>query len=86
MESIVCKIDQHGRLMIPAEWRQRYGIQGGSEVILRVEEDGRLRLETRKQRVSAAQALVRRYIRPGRSLVDELIRERRAEARRERRR
>jgi hypothetical protein len=43
-------------------------------------EDGELRVRSLKAAVAQAQALVRRYVPPGESLVDELIRDRGAEA------
>jgi hypothetical protein len=42
--------------------------------------DGELRITTLKRRVERAQRRVRRYIKPGRSLADELIAERRETA------
>lgn len=82
---MTCKVDRHGRLMVPASWRRKNGIRGEDEVILRETEDGALRLETRVQAVQRAQALVRRYVKaqPGETVVDEFLAERRAEAERE---
>ncbi len=45
--------------------------------------DGELRVRSLKAAVERAQALVRRYVPAGDSLVDELIRDRRSEAGRE---
>jgi hypothetical protein len=42
--------------------------------------EGEARLTTRREQLRRAQALVRRYVPAGVSLVDELITERRAEA------
>jgi len=42
-----------------------------------------LRITTTKRRIERAQRLVRKYIKPGRSLVNELIAERRREAQNE---
>jgi hypothetical protein len=49
-----------------------------------VTESGALALETREQGILRAQQLVRKYLPAGVSLVDELIHDRREEARRER--
>jgi hypothetical protein len=51
-------------------------------VILRLEED-ELRITTMERRIRAAQRRARRYVKPGVSLVDELIAERREAAKRE---
>jgi antitoxin PrlF len=58
------------------------GINIGDEVVLRIEDD-ELRITTLKRRIQQAQRLVRKHVKPGRSLVDELIAERRAAARNE---
>ena len=48
-----------------------------------VVEDGEIRLRTARQAARKAQELVRRYSRPGESLADGLVAERREEAARE---
>ena len=70
--------------MLPASWRRKYGVEASSELVVRERKDGSLRVETRDQGIRRAQALVRRYIPAGVSLVDELLEDRRREARRER--
>ena len=54
------------------------GIRAGDEVVMRIE-DHELRISSLEQHIARAQRLVRRYVRPGDSLVDELIAERRGE-------
>jgi len=76
------KVNENGRVVIPVAFRRAVGINAGDEVILRVEDD-ELRITTLKKRLERAQRLVRKYIKPGISLSDELIAERRREARRE---
>jgi F0F1-type ATP synthase membrane subunit b/b' len=51
-----------------------------------LEEDGRLILQTREQAIREAQQIVRGSVRRRRSLVDDLLRERRAEVAREKKR
>ena len=80
--SIRTKVAAGGRVVIPAEYRQALGLRVGDEVILRVE-DNELRLITLDQAIARAQALVRQHVPEGRSLVDELLAERRSEAERE---
>ncbi len=76
------RINENGRVVIPAAFRKELGIKPGDEVILRLD-DGELRITTMKQRIERAQRRARQYVKPGVSLVDELIAERREEARRE---
>jgi AbrB family looped-hinge helix DNA binding protein len=78
MTQVKTKIDEGGRIVIPAEYRQALGLQVGDEVILRLE--GReLRIFTLNQAIKRAQELVSRSIPQERSLTDELIAERRRE-------
>jgi len=76
------RLNENGRVVIPAAFRKALGIKPGDEVILRVD-DGELRITTMKQRMERAQRRARQYVKPGVSLVDELIAERREEAKRE---
>ena len=76
------RINQNGRLVIPASFRKALGIKPGDEVILQLEED-ELRITTMKHRIERAQRRARQYVKPGVSLVDELIAERREAAKRE---
>jgi len=76
------RINENGRVVIPAAFRKELGIKSGDEVILRLD-DGELRITTMKQRIERAQRHARQYVKPGVSLVDELIAERREEAKRE---
>lgn len=71
-----------GRVVIPAAYRKAMGIRPGDELIVAMEE-GELRILTLKQAVARARAMVRRYVPRGQSLVKELLRERREEAKRE---
>ena len=78
MNEITAHIDVSGRLVIPAAIRRNLGLMPGASVTLRVA-GGELRVVARSEAVKAAQARVRRYVKPGRSLAGELIAERRAE-------
>ena len=59
-------------------WRRALGIDVGDEIVMRLEGDD-LSTFTRRKAIQDAQALIRRYVPAGRSLVDELIEERRRE-------
>jgi AbrB family looped-hinge helix DNA binding protein len=74
------RVNENGRVVIPAPFRKALGINIGDEVVLRIEDD-ELRITTLKRRIQRAQRLVRKHVKPGQSLVDELIAERRAAAR-----
>ena len=71
-----------GSLVVPAAFRAALGLQAGDPVLLRLE-DGAMRLIGQRQAIKRAQELARRYVPAGRSLVDELIAERHAQAERE---
>ena len=76
------RINENGRVVIPAAFRKALGINAGDEVVLRMEDD-ELRITTLKCRIERAQRLVRKHVKPGASLVDELIADRREEAKNE---
>ncbi|MDO8578581.1 MAG: AbrB/MazE/SpoVT family DNA-binding domain-containing protein [Dehalococcoidales bacterium] len=72
-------IREGGRLVIPAKYRKALGIKSGDEVFLTLE-NGEIRVVSTREAVARAQTLLRRYIPKGRSLSEELIKERREEA------
>jgi AbrB family looped-hinge helix DNA binding protein len=78
------KLDPQGRVVIPADIRNELGLEPGKWVGFLVEE-GVVQLMTVSQGVRRAQAIAARYVKrkPGQSIVDEFIAERRAEATRE---
>ena len=76
------RVNENGRVVIPASFRKALGINVGDEIVLRIEDD-ELRITTLRHRVERAQRLVRKHVKPGTSLVDELIAERREAARNE---
>lgn len=76
------KVSEGGRVVIPAELREKYHIEVGDSVVWRDDGDG-LRLFSRRNGIRRAQQVLAKYRRPGESAVDELIRERRDEAARE---
>lgn len=72
-------IREGGRLVIPAAYRKALGIKPGDEVLMTLE-DGEIRVVSTRQAIARAQTLLRHYIPKGRSLSEELIKERREEA------
>ncbi|MCK6507905.1 AbrB/MazE/SpoVT family DNA-binding domain-containing protein [Myxococcota bacterium] len=79
MTEVAVKLGTGGRLVIPGDFREAMGLAPGDTVLLVLEPDG-LRVLTAEQAVARAQALVRRYLAPGRDLALELIQQRREEA------
>ncbi len=71
-----------GRVVLPAELRKEFGIEDGAEVIFSRTAHG-IEIKTLDEVVKQAQELCARYVKPGVSLVDELLRERREEAERD---
>lgn len=82
MQEYGVRMGDNGRIVIPASYRKALGLSPGDEIVLRLA-DGEVRLMSRATAVKRAQELVRRYSPEGRSVVDELIAERRAEAARD---
>ena len=76
------RLNENGRIVIPAAMRAALGLQSGDEVTLIVD-DGELRLTTPARRIERAQRLVRKHVPKGVSLSAELIADRRREAARE---
>jgi bifunctional DNA-binding transcriptional regulator/antitoxin component of YhaV-PrlF toxin-antitoxin module len=72
------EVKEAGRVLLPAAVRVALGVNEG-QVLQGVVKDGELRLMTRDTAIDRAQAMVRRHVPPGVSLVDQLIAERRAE-------
>jgi AbrB family looped-hinge helix DNA binding protein len=73
------RVTQGGRIVIPADMRRRLGIEIGEEVNIALDGES-VRVLTQKESIKQAQALVRKFVPDGISLVDELIADRRREA------
>ena len=73
------KINEEGRLIIPAPYRKQYGLGTGQEVMLRATDEGLL-IATFDQALQRFQADVAALVGPNVSLADELIADRRQEA------
>ena len=79
---IPLRVGAQGRLVIPAELRRELGLEPGATLMAHVEAD-RLVLERPQQILERLRAELRGAAPVGVSVVDELIAERREEARRE---
>jgi len=83
MEQFTLAVDGSGRILLPAKVRKQLKLKKGSALIARVNEE-QLVLQTRSQVLREVQEVFSRY-RPkgGKLLSDELIADRRREARHE---
>jgi AbrB family looped-hinge helix DNA binding protein len=84
MDSFTVTVDGSGRILLPAKVRKQLKLTQGSKLSARITEQ-QLVLKTRDQALREAQAYFSKF-RPknGKLLSDELIEDRRREARRER--
>jgi AbrB family looped-hinge helix DNA binding protein len=80
---VKARLNEQGRVVIPAECREAAGLKPGDDVLIEVVGDGELRLRKRQQVIRRAQSLVARYVPKDRDLVSELIEDRRKDAARE---
>jgi AbrB family looped-hinge helix DNA binding protein len=82
VEETRTRVNENGRVVIPASFRKALGIEVGDEVVLRIEDD-ELRITTQQRRIQRAQRRARKYVKGGTSLVSELLAERREAAQNE---
>ena len=76
------RLNDNGRIVIPAGIRQKLGLKPGDTLLLSVEE-GVLKIESQQARIRRVQESMRQFIPSRRVLSDELIAGRREEAQRE---
>jgi len=76
------RLSENGRIVIPAEIRQKLELSPGDTVLLSVE-GYVLKIEPQRARIRRVQESMRQFLPPDRVLSDELIADRREEARRE---
>jgi AbrB family looped-hinge helix DNA binding protein len=81
-QNVRSKLNDNGRIVIPAEIRSKMGIKPGDTLFLTLEGDV-LKVESQMARIRRIQESMRALIPGDRLLSDELIAERREEARRE---
>ena len=80
-ETYSVSLGEHGEVALPEELRHELGIEPGDVLVVRIK-DGEMRIVSARELVRRARGMFA-HLAPGRSLVDELIAERREEARRE---
>lgn len=81
MEFYSARVEESGRILIPARLRKKLGLGPGATVVIE-EDGGSLRLQTRENALRAVQQFFAQFD-DGKSWSRELIAERRSEARRE---
>jgi AbrB family looped-hinge helix DNA binding protein len=74
-------MSKEGRVLIPAEVRKELGLAENEPLTIYVR-DGEVRIVSRIQAVRQMQQRMAKYKKPGESVVDELLEERREEAKR----
>ena len=83
MSTISVRVEKSGRILIPVLVRRRLHIkEGASDLLLNVDETP-IGITTRAQALARVQKRASAYIAPGRVFSEELIEEKREEARRE---
>ena len=75
-------LGDRGRLVLPSKLRQRLDLHPGDRLVITVDDEGGFRVISAREVARRGWGLYR-DLAPGRSLADELIAERREEARRE---
>jgi hypothetical protein len=78
------RVDSDGSLLLPSSFVAAAGLAAGTELTARVLDDGHVELISPEAGLKRARAILRKYVPPGVSLVDEVIAERRREVARER--
>ncbi len=81
-EQAISRLNANGRIVIPALIREKMGIKPGDAVFMMLE-DGVLRIESHMSKIRRIQEEFKPFAKPGVLASDELIAERREEARRE---
>ena len=81
-DNVHTHISNGGRIVIPAEYRKKLGLEEGEAVTVSMDEFG-IRISTPRLALRRLQALAAKRIPKGRLVSEELIAERRAEAKRE---
>ena len=76
------QLGDRGRLVLPSAVRRRLGLEMGDRLVLTVESDGVLRLASLKRQIAETRGMYA-HVAQGERLADELIEDRREEARRE---
>src|SRR5688500_4581829 len=80
--SVKTKMTEGGRIVIPVKMRRALGLKAGTTVTVTLK-NGSHEITTRDEALRRIDELMKPHLTPGRSVVDELIAERRQEAKNE---
>jgi AbrB family looped-hinge helix DNA binding protein len=81
--SYTAQIGARGRVVLPAELRERHGWKEGQELRFIEEDDGSVTVLTQDEALDRLMGIYAHLVPPGVSIIDEFIAERHAEAERE---
>lgn len=73
-------VGDRGRLVLPADVRAELGIEAGTRMLVSAERDGSVRMRPYRSVAAANRGLLADLAPAGKSMVDELLAERRLEA------
>jgi AbrB family looped-hinge helix DNA binding protein len=76
--SFTVHLGDRGRLVLPAQIRERLGLRAGDTLLATLDEDGTVRMASLRENARQVRGLVKQKAR-GRSLSGELVAERRRE-------
>jgi AbrB family looped-hinge helix DNA binding protein len=79
MQAVRAKLNENGRLVVPAAYRKALGLRPGDEVVIRLEDD-ELRISSVRSALARARRLIRQYVPDDEDLTQSLIDDRRREA------
>jgi len=82
MDQETTHMSENGRIVLPVAIRRAANIKPREVLTVRVDDEG-IHLQTRRQAIKRAQAVVKKYTKGRKGLTDEFLRERREEAARE---
>jgi AbrB family looped-hinge helix DNA binding protein len=84
-EHFTLEVGTGGRVTLPVGLRKRVGFKEGDKLVVTLKADGDLELRTGKEVAKAGRGMLQSVVKKarGRKLVDELLKERREEAKRE---
>jgi AbrB family looped-hinge helix DNA binding protein len=81
-DSFKARLNENGRIVIPATIRKSMGLETGDAVVMTLEE-GVLRIESQRTKIRQIQEDFKKFAKPGSRASDELVADRREEASRE---
>lgn len=81
-QPVRARLNENGRIVIPAAFREALGIAPGDEVLMRLEDDG-VKISGVRQALARARGLVNAHVKGKRDLTASLLADRRREAKRE---